>query len=693
MLALLVACSKGPALSAVGPRLVSNATATPLWIHGERLADGQTLQVGDRAVPIHVIDDRLATALLPPGGAGGDVACSLGGGEGTSTITIVDDVAFPIPSGLVLAGERLWTTLASRDEVVGVSLADGSIATIAVGDGPKALALWNGSLLVVNELSPFLTVANLDGTTRTVPVAVGGQAVLVDGDRAFVSNRVHDDVEIVDLVTGTETRIDVGVDPRAMALQDRDHLAVANVGSSDVSLVDLAAATSRAIVPTPETTMVGGPTARFQASIMGGKAVRALVASAKLGVTFAASIGPNIGPNEQRWAVSMNGGVSVIDGERVARHVSIAPAVPEAMALDEERGVLYVASVSTGAVTALDARALVSDETAKDAVRGTVRIAPPDDMPLVRPKAQWGRAGELGIEVHSGPAALALSPDGNALYVLNRLSGVLTEIDPATMTIRRDVGRLELGGDQLRRNGQVLFDSDLGGSGESCDACHLGGDAEGVLYTKTDPRRIYRVPSMRGVRDSAPYFTPAKFPTMPIALHRVLEVVRRATPMPLQSEVLAVSKYTDLLATRPSPYFEPDGSLPARVGDGDPRAGVHVFRAYACAECHPPPMFTTDQDEATRGKLHDVGTPEAIPLRPEFQTLDPIGRPPASLVGIGDVYPLLLSGAGGFSIDERGLVVATDRAPLAGVLGGAHGRAGELSAEERRDLIAFLRLL
>ena len=694
MLALLLvlACSP-PTLTAVGPRLVSNATATPLWVYGEHLAEGQTLQIGDRTIPLHPVDDHLATAMLPPGLAGGDVACTLGDGEGSATITIVDDVGFPIPSGLVLAGDRLWTTLASKDEIVGVSIADGSETTIAVGDGPRALAIWNGALLVANEFSPFLTVAELDGTTRTIPVAVGAQAVLVDGDRAFVSNRVHDDVEIVDLATGNETRIDVGVDPRAMALRDRNQLAVANVGSSDVSLVDLAVATSHAIVPTPETTMIGGPTARFQASIMGGKAVRALVSSPKLGVTFAASIGPNIGPNEQRWAVSMNGGVSVIEGDRIARHVSIAPAVPEAMALDEERGVLYVASVSTGKVTALDAKALVTDEAAKDAVRGSIAIAPPGDMPLVRPKAGWGTAGELGIEVHSGPAALALSADGSSLYVLNRLSGVLTEVDTASMTIRRDVGRLALGGDPLRRNGQVLFDSDLGGSGESCDACHLGGDAEGVLYTKTDPRRIYRVPSMRGVRDSAPYFTPARFPTMQIALHRVLEVVRRNTPRPLQSEVLAVSEYTDLLATRPSPYFEPDGGMPARVGDGDPRAGVAVFRTYACAECHPPPMFTVDQDEATRGKLFDVGTPEAIALLPELQTLDPIGRPPASLVGIGDVYPLLLSGAGGFSVDERGLVVATDRAPLEHVLGEGHGRAGELTTEQRRDLIAYLRLL
>jgi hypothetical protein len=141
-----------------------------------------------------------------------------------------------------------------------------------------------------------------------------------------------------------------------------------------------------------------------------------------------------------------------------------------------------------------------------------------------------------------------------------------------------------------------------------------------VLYTKTDPRRIYRVPEHARHARQAPYFTPARFPTMQVALHRVLEVVRRNTPKPLQSEVLAVSEYTNLLATRPSPFFEPDGEMPARVGDGDPRAGVAVFRAYACVECHPPPVFTVDQDEATRGKLFDVGTPEAIALRPELQT-------------------------------------------------------------------------
>jgi DNA-binding beta-propeller fold protein YncE len=688
----ILGCS-APTLTAVGPRLVSNATATPLWVYGERLVDGQVLHVGTETLTLHVVDDHLATAMLPEGAVGGDVQCTLGEGAGTVTITIVDDVAFPIPSGLVLAGGRLWTTLASKDEVVGVALDDGSVATIATGDGPRALAFWNDALVIANEYSPFLTVATLDGLTREVAVDVGAQAVVVDGNRAFVSNRVHDDVEIVDLETGTDARIDAGIDPRAIAILDRDHLAVANVGSSDVSLLDLGTGASHPIVPTPDTTMIGGPTARFQSSIMGGKASRALVWSEALQVTFAGTIGPNIGPNEQHWAVSMNGGVSVIEGNRVARHVSIAPAVPEALALDDRRGILYVASLSSGKVTALDARALTSDETAKTAVRATLAILPPDDMPLVRPKPEWGKSGELGLEVHSGPAALALSPDGGSLWVLNRLSGVITEVDTASMTVRRDVGRLALGGDPVRRNGQVLFDSDLGGSGESCDACHISGDAEGVLYTKTDPRRIYRVPTMRGVRESAPYFTPARFPTMEIALHRVLDVVRRSTPKPLQSEVLAVSEYTNLLATRPSSYFLPDGSMPARVGDGDPRAGVGVFRARGCADCHPPPSFTVDQDEKTRGKLFDVGTPEAILLRPELQTLDPIERPPASLVGVGDTYPLLLSGAAGFGLDERGLVVSTDRTPLERVLDGAHGRGAELTPTERRDLIAYLRLL
>ena len=55
-------------------------------------------------------------------------------------------------------------------------------------------------------------------------------------------------------------------------------------------------------------------------------------------------------------------------------------------------------------------------------------------------------------------------------------------------------------------------------------------------------------------------------------------------------------------------------------------------------ECHPPPLFTTDQDARTRGRYLDVGTPPALPLRLEQQELGPGGFAPPSLVP-GESYP------------------------------------------------------
>ena len=65
---------------------------------------------------------------------------------------------------------------------------------------------------------------------------------------------------------------------------------------------------------------------------------------------------------------------------------------------------------------------------------------------------------------------------------------------------------------------------------------------------------------------------------------------------------------------------------------GHPRAGLALFETRAgCAGCHPAPLFTTDQDPATRGRFLDVGTPRLLPLRPQQQELHFAGvGPPAS---------------------------------------------------------------
>src|SRR6185369_13234775 len=141
------------------------------------------------------------------------------------------------------------------------------------------------------------------------------------------------------------------VNPRPVTLgRHGTLLLVGNQGSSDQSLVDLDDMREIRAEPGPDTSIVGGRTERYARDVMGGKAARDLVFSDRLGVAFVSSIGPNVGPNRDRMEVSMHGGVGVIDYARFVRHVSMVRGVPEGLALDDARGLLYVADVATGRV-------------------------------------------------------------------------------------------------------------------------------------------------------------------------------------------------------------------------------------------------------------------------------------------------------------------------------------------------------
>jgi hypothetical protein len=125
---------------------------------------------------------------------------------------------------------------------------------------------------------------------------------------------------------------------------------------------------------------------------------------------------------------------------------------------------------------------------------------------------------------------------------------------------------------------------------------------------------------------------------------------------------------------------------------GRPAEGRVLFEGKAaCTACHPAPLYTLDQSPETRGRYLEVGTPIALPLRPEQQDLVRGAAPPA-LVGSWDVWPMLTSAAAGYEVKGARLVVGT-RFPLRAVVetaGLAHGNAQALTPRERDDLIAFL---
>ena len=721
-----------PRLISVGPRLTSNETSQPLSVHGERLVPGLKLVLGpplSRELPLVVVDSRHAYARLPTGLALSEdlpqvvveARLALDGGapgEGTARLTVVNDAAFPDLTALALSpdGRTLHVASPTTDTVFSLDVASGRVERLVVGDGPTALATWKDAqgrswLGVAHRYQPELRLYALDapGSAPTVlPAPLGAHGLEVDGARgvAFVAEHVRDRVHALSLEDGA-VKWSAAVDPNPRALARwNDLLAVGSLQTGQLELLRQADGTRvSTVVPGPGVSILGGHTEPFREQVMGGKAPRALVASERLGRLFMASLGPNVGPNPKRMEVSANSGVAVVDPARgdYVRHRGFGAGVTEGLALDDAAGLLYAADVGIGRVRVLDARALVGGEkAARGAVLQELALAPPEGTPRIRPAADFTVKGRAGEELHSGPRALALSPDGGTLYVLNRFTRTVAVVDvrEARSGRARVVHQLPVvaaRGHAKRRLGQVLYYVDLGRTGITCDGCHIEGHTGGVFYEKTRPNRIYRSTTVLGSRDTPPYFTPASHHSLADTAGFVGARNRFHNPDPSPEEVEALSLFNALMATPPNPFRGADGAPLETVElpdgrAGHPARGRELFEGKGkCMECHPPPLYTLDQDPATRGQYLDVGTPVALPLRPEQQDLV-TGAAPPSLVGTWDVWPLLTSATAGYAVKDGRLVVDT-RFPLRALLetsGPKHGDTRALTPEERDDLLAFL---
>ncbi len=714
----------------MGPRLVSDETRFPLSLSGRGLVQGLSLELGppvSRTVPLAVEDAAHAYARLPATLGLDDAAASVTvelrlrdgagrPGRGTARLTIVHDAGFPELVALAAGPSgRRYAISRTTDELFAVG--PEGLQRVPAGDGPTALAVFSEGgrerVAVAHRYEPALWIFDGERPSeppRKLPAPDWVTGLAVADGVAYLAERRHHVAVALDLASGKERwRAPVEPNPGPVALAG-DALAVGSRGTGELEIFSLADGARRlALAPGPGVSIVGGPTARFSKDVMGGKAPRALAWSPRLRRLFASSVGPNIGPNPERMEVSMNGGVAVIDPTgRVLRHLGFGAGTPEALALDDARGLLYVADVSLGLVRIVDARALAaSDATAAHALLASVPLPIPTDFPLVRPAADFGVHGRAGPELHAGPRALALSADGSRLSVLCRFTGRLATLDVrearrGKAPVREDIELAPTLAERERRLGQILYFADLGRSGMSCEACHPEGGADGVLYSKTKPLRIYRSPSILGARDSAPYFNPPSSFTLEQTARFVGNRNRYHNPDLGPDEVRRLALYMATLAFPPNPLRGENGEPPAELLLPDGRRGAVAagrelfFGKAACASCHPAPEYTTDENPATRGRLYDVGTPPTLPLRLEWQDRVKPDLGPPSLVGVWAEFPLLSSGTAGLGAKD-GRLVSTTGFPLRAVLEHRgplpHGNAAGLGAKEEDDLLAFLMTL
>lgn len=712
-----------PRTLSIGPRLLSNQTSQPISIVAEQLVPSSKLVLGppvSKVLDLIVVDERHAFTRIPAGielGFNPEVVveAKISGHDGVTQLRLINDTAFPDLTAFAVTPDAKQAIAISgpNDTAYFVDLVAGTTTKETVGDGPAAIALWKDAskidwAVITHLYSSELVLISLADHTqrRTIPGPLMGAGVVVAGNRAFVAEQARDSIVAIDLVEGKEVwRTPVAPNPREMVIAGKS-LAIGSLASGELELLELdTGKVQSSLEPKPGTPIVGGGTAKFAQYVMNGKAPRDLAWSASSSRLFVSSIGPNIGPNPEKMEVSMNGGVGVVDPAKGwLRHLGFGAGVTEALALDDARGLLYATDVSLGLVRVLDAKKLVkSDADASKALLQELALIPPVGFPAIRPAADFNVKNRAGPSLHTGPRGVALSADGKTLTVLERFTCMVTVIDVSRAgkaEWKKQVKVCEALVPQAnRRLGQVLYHADLGRTAMSCDACHIDGHSEGVLFEKTMPLRIYRSTTVRGSRETPPYFTPASTFSMGETMKMVGGRNRFHNPDPSPEELDALTLYGSLIPTLPNPFVGADGApvetltLPdGRVGH--PRKGMVLFEGKAaCAECHPAPQFTMDQDLATRGKFIDVGTPRFMPLREAMQNTRFEGFGTPALVGSWDVFPMLTTGLAGLTVKEDGAVRVDTRFPLRVAVekwAPKHGRADLLTDEERDDLLAWV---
>ena len=724
---------------AIGPRLVSNQAQFPVTLYGEGLTAGCVLKLRgpvNRSLPTTWIDQNHLAAVIPssltsaegPSEVTLDITLASATGvilQGSDSLTVINDLGFPSPRAMVTtsSGEKAFVAVLTTNQVWVYSRKGEPVQKISVAEGPRDLVLIPADasanvgekVAVIHEFSGevrVLDAAQPEAAQEKFSVGANAQSAVFDpvGRQLLITNHQTDHLDVVDWKSKTLAfSIPLGVNPNSLAFDARAlSVAVGNVGSGDVSLVNLKNRTEQRTTSTFETTILGGHTETFQKYVMGGKAPRALAAFPLKETFFVASVGPNIGPNPQRMEVSMNGGISVVDAKtaKILRHVSLGGGIPQSMVLDARRNTLFVADISLGRVVSFDALRLAgTDSSARTAMLGSVKMPVPSTTDWFRPSSDFGVKGRSGLEIHSGPQALALLDQGRSLLVLSRFNGTLTEMDvtdPRNMRVRKVWPGPSMGSQALRRRGEIIYFSDLGNSSMSCDGCHLEGHNDGVLFEKSHPLHIYRVSSLRGARLTPPYFFPGPLPSLEVTAERVLARNRFQNPIPTPGEIEALTEYQKMFGWLPNPHRTLEGGLPPslQLPDGEigrPAQGMKLFEGKggcATSACHPAPLFTPDQSPPFRGRSHRVGTPIALPLHAELQFMPPTGLPVPSLIGVWDVFPLLESGEGGLDVVNNQALEPRFpfalRRVLEHPLRQMHGNMAALSDSERNDVLAYL---
>lgn len=267
------------------------------------------------------------------------------------------------------------------------------------------------------------------------------------------------------------------------------------------------------------------------------------------------------------------------------------------------------------------------------------------------------------VQVGKRPVAVKVAPNGELAYVANQFDDSLTVVN---LNQREATAAISLGPTPeltLSQKGELLFhDGNLSHDAwMTCQSCHTDGHANGQTndnFSDFSFGASKRVLSLLDQTDTAPYSWAGKTKDFAQQIRNSVEKTMQGPEEPTQEQVDSLVAYITTLKAPP-----PVDRLRNTVDQAAIARGQQVFTRLNCANCHAPPTYTSP-------KTYDVGIHDKQGNK-EFN--------PPSLRGISHRGPFFHDNSAATLEDV--------------FLKHGHPGQGAYSAEEIRDLVAFLRSL
>jgi YVTN family beta-propeller protein len=585
-----------------------------------------------------------------------------------------------------------------------------------------AISSDGGTLYIVAQESNELIVVDIDSKKVLDKIAVGERPHSVvlksDGKTAYVSNQWADNVYEIDLTAAkVADTIPTGSGPAGLVLShDERYLIVVDSYSSEVSFIDLESGaetrrlmagnnpvqadlspggdllyvSSRRALPRPqltppatEMTVIDAGRQRVrERKIFENAHIMENVACTPLGdMVLATLIRPkNLIPSiqvEKGWM--MTHGIGIIETGNEGRMVQLLTDEPNAYYSDPFDIVItpdgkkaFISHSGVDFITVLDLTA----------IRKLLRESTNEELETY--SNHLGISARYVIEripTGANPKGLVISPDGNFLYVAERLEDRIAVISTETL---ETVETLDLEGPSritVARKGRRIFNNS-GGTFQhqyACYTCHPDAHEDGLVYNmagKDMGRNLANTQTLRDIGDIPPY----KWNGKNSSIYkqdgmRFSTILTRTEAFDYDQLDALVAYIVTGIKNPPNLRYNPKGELTEAQKRGKKlfyrthdNFGNEIPEGNRCVTCHPPPNFTNKQ-------MADVGT--------LAETDDPMLFDAPQLNNVYESAPYLHDGRAA-TLEE-----------IWTKYGGAdlHGVANDMMKAQLNDLVEYLKSL